>query len=92
MAINKAVAGQSIWSSVHIYDNGTVRCVGSNSDDREEYKDWTKAEKAILHKAVALIAGKVGKFESEDQAKIVTALDDKITELKAVKLDTPIEG
>ncbi len=92
MAINKSVAGQSIWKSVHIYDNGTVRCVGTKSDEREDYSEWTKAEKAIIHKAVGLIAGKLGKYESEDQAKIITAMDDKIAELKVTKVDPLKEG
>jgi len=83
--INKSYAGQSEFKSVHIYTEGTVRCVGSHSDDRESYEEWTKAEKAILHKAVALIAGKLGGYEGSDQAKIIVAMDDKVAELKAVK-------
>ncbi len=85
--INKPYAGQSEAKSVHIYlDNGTVRCVGTSSDDREDYSEWTKAEKTILHKAVALICAKTGKYESEDQAKIITAMDEKVAELKEAKV------
>ncbi len=83
--INKAVAGQSEFKSAHAYNNGTVRCVGTQSDERAEYAEWTKAEQAIVHKFIALVAAKVGGYESEDQAKIIAEMDSKITELKAIE-------
>ena len=77
--INKAVAGQSILQSVHCYVNDSVvRCVGSKSDQREDYSDWTVQEKAVIHKFVALVAGKLGEFEDSDQAAILTVLDAKV--------------
>jgi len=89
--INKPYAGQDVWKSCHIYENGTVRCVGSNSDEREEIVDWTKAEKAIIHKACALICAKVGEYEGSDQAKIITALDDRMVELKEARVVKSVE-
>ena len=86
--INKPVATQSIWSSVHVYQDGTVRCTGTHSDERQSYTDWTVQEKAVIHKAVALIAGKLGGFEDGDQEKIETALDTTIAELAPKEVET----
>lgn len=84
--LNKPIAGQSEARSVHIYlDNCTVRCVGTASDDREDYTEWTTAEKTILHKAVGLILGKLGGYEGGDQGKIVSAMNDKAAEILANK-------
>ena len=84
--INKPIAGQSEWKSCHIYSDGTVRCIGTSSDDRADYTDWTKTEQAMIHNCAALIAAKAGKFESEDQAAIVTAMDEKVAELITAKV------
>ena len=88
--INKAVAGQSILQSVHCYVNaGTVRCVGSKSDQQEDYSDWTVQEKAVIHKFVALVAGKLGEFEDSDQAAILTVLDAKVAVIAPKEEEIP---
>jgi len=85
--INKPIAGQSQWKSCHIYEGGTVRCVGTKSDDRGDYSEWTKAERAVINKAAALIASKLGGFEGGDKTAIEVTLEAECVAKKEANIE-----
>ena len=81
MAINKAVAGQSIFQSININVDGTLTVYGSGGfKERLNYHELDADRIASIEEALAIGAGLAG-FESGDEEAIKTEL---VTDREAI--------
>lgn len=86
MAINKAVAGQTIYKSTNISDERQdITNYGSEGfKSRHEFGELTEEQLAIIHSAMAICASLDG-FEEGDESAITAELVNNTEAFKTLK-------